>query len=46
MDITNEEFVETYLGLKVQAHNGIRDVYTATEPVANDVDWRSKGAVN
>lgn len=46
MDITQEEFVATYLGLDVQAtRSGVEYVPLADTP-ANDVDWRTKGVLN
>lgn len=47
MDITNEEFVQTYLGLQVKERKEV-DVVTliADDVPANDVDWRTKGVLN
>jgi C1A family cysteine protease len=45
MDITNEEFVETYLRTIVpEQRTGA--VFESSEPAANSVDWRSQGALN
>jgi cathepsin L len=48
-DLSHEEFVATYVG---KLHNekpdipSVESVEEVTGPVPNDVDWRSKGAVN
>jgi hypothetical protein len=44
MDISTEEFTETYLGLQAPAHHG--EMFESSEPAANAVDWRSKGVLN
>lgn len=46
MDLTPQEFSETYLGTKpTKSSNG--SVFVPTSDVANvEVDWRSKGVLN
>jgi cathepsin L len=47
MDITNEEFVETYLGAVVQPNKNVASyIPLAAEPATNgEVDWRTKGVL-
>jgi len=44
MDLTPEEFAETYLNLLVPKTRGT--TLKIENPVANSVDWRDKGVLN
>jgi C1A family cysteine protease len=43
MDLTPQEFAESYLTLQTPEFTGVPEVL---EPVSNDVDWRTKGVLN
>jgi len=45
-DLTQEEFAATYLGLLNESDDSDAEVFVdESEPVANDIDWTTKGAV-
>jgi hypothetical protein len=46
MDITNEEFVSTYLGLEVPERPYVPIPEVDGEPLRADVDWTTKGVLN
>lgn len=46
MDLTHEEFKAIYLTLKVDETEQTNEVTLSSNIVANDVDWRAKGAVS
>jgi C1A family cysteine protease len=45
-DLTEEEFVAKYTGLKIPKNYKRNIVASENKPIANDIDWRTKGAVN
>ena len=47
MDITNEEFIQNYLGATFKPKKKVSSYIPSTEPVTNgDIDWRNKGVLN
>ena len=44
MDITSEEFAQTYLGTHESQEGG--ETFESSEPAPNAVDWRGKGVLN
>jgi len=44
-DLSNSEYRNIYLGTRIDATNVAAEPFTATEPTAVNIDWRTKGAV-
>jgi cathepsin L len=44
-DLSNSEYRNIYLGTRIDASNVVAQEFVPTEPTADVVDWRTKGAV-